>query len=162
MDREHPFFRLAEKAEVLLENESDPENSADDEQGDDRAAAPGVDGAAEVDGHYDGQETADAENGTNPVDPLGSFFDGKAWSRIAGWDQEDVGWENNGTEQEVDVESPSPRVKLEGTWSSRLVECRSEWWSMTGSLAANDWTKNGAQAPNHASEQRETMSVPSS
>lgn len=105
--------------ETLLNGEEDPQNTRYNKQRDDLPRIPGIQGPAKVDGHDQGYECAHTEDSADPV-KRGEFLPGSlSRGRVVGWDNEQVRGKENGAEEEIDVEGPTPGIEFEGTANYR-------------------------------------------
>jgi hypothetical protein len=75
---EHAALRRGAEGEVLLGEEEPEQDKGEDEEGDDAARVPGVQHAAERDGHDDGHDEPDNEHDAEEVDLKQALLDALA------------------------------------------------------------------------------------
>lgn len=127
----YPIGSRSPNRQCLLHAKGNPEDTCHDEERDDGAAVPAVDGTAEVDRHDGGNEGADGEDGADGVETLCSLADGDILRWMERREEEEPDGQKKATDDEVDVEGPAPVDFLEG--------------------AADDGTEDGAETPYQAS-----------
>ena len=87
----------------MLDTEEDEENARTDEEADDAATVPGVDGATEVDRHDAGDEGTGNEKGSHIVDFRDAIFDGNTRTRIKARQEENPNTSKGSSDAKVDV-----------------------------------------------------------
>ena len=92
----------------MLDAEKDPEHERAGEESDYLRTVPGIDRAAEGDGHDAGDRGADYEEKAEVVDFAEALADRDRGLGVRGWEEEDVGGGEDPADAEVDVEGPAP------------------------------------------------------
>lgn len=94
--------------EGLLDEEEDNEDAGCDEEADDAAAVPGVEGAAEGDGHESRGEDTAHQDGAGDVDFAEAVLERDVGSGVRSWEQEEIYGGTNSTHEQIDIESEAP------------------------------------------------------
>lgn len=103
LDREDASLGGGQEGQRLLEAEEDEENSRTDEEADNAAAVPRVDGAAKVDSHYAGNEGAGDEDCADVVDFSYAVFQWHTRAGIVARDEEEKDGGKERSDAKIDI-----------------------------------------------------------
>jgi hypothetical protein len=127
------FLGLPRHVKRLTEGKKHRQHTKGDEGSDDLSTAPSIFVSAEGKGENDGDDRADEEDGSDPIDLLYSFPVGLSLLCVKVGDEEGEDGDDNAADGEIDVEGPSPAC------------------AAVGKCAANDGSEDRSETPHGTS-----------